>query len=60
MEHKVRIACLFCFLFDLLDTLTRSHDLITHQSYPPILIGLKHFCEFLRISFNGFVLHIVL
>ena len=60
MEHKVRMSCLFCFVLDLFDTLTRSHDRIPHQSYPFILIGLEGFCEFLRVSFNGFVLHSVI
>src|SRR5712691_7799345 len=54
------MACLFCFVLYLLDTLTRSHDRIPHQSYPLILIGLECFCEFSRISFNGFVLHSVI
>jgi hypothetical protein len=57
VEHKVRMSCLFCFLLDLLDTLTRRNDLISHQSYPLILIGLECFCEFSRISFHGFVFH---
>ena len=60
MEHIVRISCLFCFVLDLLDTLTRSNDLIPHQSYPFILIGLECLCKFSRISFNGFVLYRVI
>jgi hypothetical protein len=60
MEHIVRMSCLFCFLFDLLDTLTRRNDLIPHQSYPLIFIGLECFCEFSRISFRDFVFHSVL
>ncbi len=60
MEHKVRMACLFCFVLDLLDTLTRSNDLIPHQSYPSILIGLECFCEFSRVSFSDFALHWVI
>jgi len=54
MEHIIRMSCLFCFLLHLLDTFSRSYDLISHQSYPFILIDLECFCKFSRISFNGF------
>ena len=60
MEHIIRMSCLFCFLLHLLDTFSRSYDLISHQSYPFILIDLECFCKFSRISFNGFFLHIVI
>ena len=60
MEHIVRMSCLFCFVFDLLDTLTRRNDLVPDQSYPLTLIGLECFCEFSRVSFNNFVLHSVI
>jgi hypothetical protein len=60
VEHIVRISCLFCFLLNLPDILTSSNDFVRHQSYPFILIGLKCFCEFSRISFRDFVFHSVL